>query len=75
MRSAVATCDATEVRRAAHTLKSNAATFGIVELTPLCRELEERASGGDLADAAVRVAAIDRALADARPELEELLRG
>ena len=43
--------DANELRRAAHTLKSNGATFGADDFAALCRELEERAKNGDVADA------------------------
>jgi histidine phosphotransfer protein HptB len=40
MKSALAAKDADSFRRAAHTLKSNAATFGAVGLAELARELE-----------------------------------
>jgi HPt (histidine-containing phosphotransfer) domain-containing protein len=40
--------DADAVRRAAHTLKSNAATFGALTLAGACRELEHAAEGGSL---------------------------
>ncbi|GAB1470876.1 hypothetical protein MASR2M66_17540 [Chloroflexota bacterium] len=40
MRSALETKDAETFRRAAHSLKSNAATFGAGELSALARELE-----------------------------------
>jgi HPt (histidine-containing phosphotransfer) domain-containing protein len=43
---------AEEVRRAAHTLKSNARTFGATELADLCQKLEERARAGELDGAA-----------------------
>jgi HPt (histidine-containing phosphotransfer) domain-containing protein len=39
--------DAGEVRRAAHTLKSNAATFGATRLADLCLELETQAREAD----------------------------
>src|SRR5213076_1306654 len=39
--------DAQELRRAAHTLKSNGQTFGAKEFADLCRELEERAKRGE----------------------------
>jgi signal transduction histidine kinase/CheY-like chemotaxis protein/HPt (histidine-containing phosphotransfer) domain-containing protein len=39
------------VRRAAHTLKSNARTFGATDLAALCQKLEERARAGELDDA------------------------
>lgn len=44
----VAGDEAEKVRRAAHTLKSNARTFGATELADLCQELEERARAGEL---------------------------
>ena len=40
--------EADEVRRAAHTLKSNARTFGATDLADLCQRLEERARTGEL---------------------------
>jgi CheY-like chemotaxis protein/HPt (histidine-containing phosphotransfer) domain-containing protein len=46
---------AEEVRRAAHTLKSNAATFGAVELETLSRRVEQTAKEGALDDAGVQV--------------------
>jgi len=54
--------DAEEVRRAAHTLKSNAATFGAHELAGLSRELEDAAKRGVLDDAPARVDAMAREL-------------
>jgi CheY-like chemotaxis protein len=44
--------DVDELRRAAHTLKSNGATFGADAFSELCRKLEERARNGELAGAA-----------------------
>ena len=46
LRSGLASGDGDAVRRAAHTLKSNAATFGATELEALCAELESRARRG-----------------------------
>ena len=43
--------DADETRRAAHTLKSNGATFGAEDFSEFCRELEERARDGRLVGA------------------------
>jgi PAS domain S-box-containing protein len=40
-----------ELRRAAHTLKSNGQTFGAGGFAELCRELEERARSGELSGA------------------------
>ena len=50
--------DAAEVRRAAHTLKSNAATFGAHVLSDLSRETEEAARRDDLTDGAAKVDAM-----------------
>jgi HPt (histidine-containing phosphotransfer) domain-containing protein len=50
--------DADEVRRAAHTLKSNAATFGANELSDRCSRLEAAAKAGTLDDAPDRIDAI-----------------
>lgn len=51
--------DVDEVRRAAHTLKSNGATFGAGRFSELCRELEELAKSGDLAGASDLAARIE----------------
>jgi HPt (histidine-containing phosphotransfer) domain-containing protein len=40
LRSALANQDAETFRRAAHSMKSNAATFGALELSALAKELE-----------------------------------
>jgi signal transduction histidine kinase/DNA-binding response OmpR family regulator/HPt (histidine-containing phosphotransfer) domain-containing protein len=48
----IETGDAAAVRRAAHTLKSNAATFGATDLAERCRAVEAAAKDGDLGGAA-----------------------
>jgi PAS domain S-box-containing protein len=60
---------AEELRRAAHTLKSNGATLGAEEFAELCRTLEQRAKAGELDDASQLV---DRIEQEYRP-LEEAL--
>ena len=40
--------DATELRRAAHTLKSNGATLGAASFAEVCRELEACAKSGEM---------------------------
>jgi CheY-like chemotaxis protein len=54
--------DADAVRRAAHTLKSNAATFGAGALAERSRELEEAAKRGELDGGPDLVEAIQRSL-------------
>jgi HPt (histidine-containing phosphotransfer) domain-containing protein len=44
--------DGAGLRRAAHTLKSNSANFGVVRLTTLCQQLEDTARNGDLSSTA-----------------------
>jgi HPt (histidine-containing phosphotransfer) domain-containing protein len=61
--------DVDEVRRAAHTLKSNGATFGATRFSELCRELEEQAKSGDLARAPEFAARIDAEYALVAEEL------
>ena len=60
---------AEELRRAAHTLKSNGATLGAEEFAELCRTLEQRARAGEL-DGAPEL--VDR-IEDAYPPLRDAL--
>jgi signal transduction histidine kinase/CheY-like chemotaxis protein/HPt (histidine-containing phosphotransfer) domain-containing protein len=55
--------DTDEVRRAAHTLKSNAATFGANELADRSSRLEAAAKGGSLDDGPAQLEAIEDELA------------
>jgi len=61
--------DAAEVRRAAHTLKSNGATFGAPGFSELCRELELQAQAGDLTGASALVGRIESEYAAVAAEL------
>ncbi|HEV3407848.1 MAG TPA: PAS domain S-box protein [Gaiellaceae bacterium] len=51
--------DAEELRRAAHTLKSNARTFGATRLGDACQELEEKSRADELDGAAALVDEIE----------------
>jgi signal transduction histidine kinase/DNA-binding response OmpR family regulator len=55
MRRALGGKDADAFRRAAHSLKSNAASFGAVTLSTLARDLEALAKSGNLDDVGLRV--------------------
>ncbi|TMK90501.1 MAG: response regulator [Actinobacteria bacterium] len=66
--------DAEEVRRAAHTLKSNAATFGAHELAGRSRELEDAAKRGMPEDGSARVDAMARELDIVREALPAVWR-
>jgi HPt (histidine-containing phosphotransfer) domain-containing protein len=63
-----------ELRRAAHSLKSNSASLGARELASLCLEVEQQARAGALDGAAERVVAIEVAFAEVASELRELQR-
>jgi CheY-like chemotaxis protein/HPt (histidine-containing phosphotransfer) domain-containing protein len=60
LRGALEGNDADELRRAAHTLKSNGATFGAGAFSERCRELEERARNGELPGASELIDGIER---------------
>jgi HPt (histidine-containing phosphotransfer) domain-containing protein len=72
LRGALAARDAPTARRAAHTLKTNAATFGAAGLAAQCADLENRAAAGELADGAQALARIEAGYAAAASELERL---
>jgi signal transduction histidine kinase/DNA-binding response OmpR family regulator/HPt (histidine-containing phosphotransfer) domain-containing protein len=55
MRRSLGTKDADAFRRAAHSLKSNAASFGAMTLSALAKDLETLARSGSLDGAAARV--------------------
>jgi PAS domain S-box-containing protein len=55
----LAAADAAELRRAAHTLKSNGATLGAAEFAEVCRELEQHAKDVRLEAAPALVARVE----------------
>jgi PAS domain S-box-containing protein len=61
---------ATDLRRAAHTLKSGSATFGAMALSALARELEYKARDGALEGADELLTQIQAAFAEAKAALE-----
>jgi CheY-like chemotaxis protein len=68
-RRALAENRAADLRRAAHTLKSNSATFGAMRLSALARELEYAARDGTLENAGNLLARIQAAYDEALPLL------
>lgn len=64
--------EASELRRAAHTLKSNGATLGAGDFAELCRTLEGRAKDGQLAGASQLVDRIEQAYESLREALAKL---
>ena len=71
MRSALAEKNAEAFRRAAHSMKSNAATFGAMELSALAKELENLARENNL-DVGNRVDVIEAEFQQVKSELEKL---
>lgn len=59
LRTTIPLGKADEVRRAAHTLKSNAATFGATQLQHLCLDLELQGKSGQLTHASTTFAALE----------------
>jgi HPt (histidine-containing phosphotransfer) domain-containing protein len=72
LRVALKKGDAEAFRRAAHSLKSNGATFGAGRLSQLARDLEMIGKENRLAEAGDKIAALEGALASASAELKGL---
>ena len=72
MQQAVRGDDASQLRRAAHSLKSSSASFGARALVALCQELEDRANMGALDDALTRLGQVEAAFAEVERELRTL---
>jgi PAS domain S-box-containing protein len=73
MRAALERGDAAEVRRTAHTLKSNGQTFGAEGFSSVCRELEQQARIGELDGAGELADRVDREYAALEQTLISLL--
>jgi len=72
MESALKTNNVDSFRRAAHSLKSNAATFGASELFALAKELEMLGKENKLNETGDRLRALEEAYESVRKELSEL---
>jgi CheY-like chemotaxis protein len=76
LRSALQDAEAQQLRRAAHTLKSNGRVFGATRLAAFCQELETIARAGSFVGAAELVARIDEEyarVADALQAVEQAM--
>lgn len=62
--------DAEAFRRAAHSMKSNAATFGATRLSELAKELEVIARAGTLSEVGDRLGVLEEALKSASEEIK-----
>jgi HPt (histidine-containing phosphotransfer) domain-containing protein len=72
LRSSLEQHDLEELRRAAHTLKSNGRTFGATTLATLSEELERSAQTGALEDASELVSRTEREYARVEDALEAM---
>ena len=72
MQSALEIGSADSFRRAAHSLKSNAATFGAGQLADLAKEMESLARENKLPETGDRLKALEEALRSASEELRGL---
>jgi len=73
IRDAMAGGDAEVVRRAAHSMKSNSASFGAMALSGLCKQLEDLGKEGDLEAAVAVVPQVEAAYAQAEQALKAYL--
>ena len=71
MKKAISLLDAESFRRAAHTLKSNAATFGAMQLSSLARELESMGRENNL-EIGNQLEVLEEAFQKAKSQLIEL---
>ena len=75
LRNARADADAERFRRAAHSLKSNANTFGATALAAMARDLETKGLAADAASDAAAIDAIAATYALAAADLKGLCHG
>jgi histidine phosphotransfer protein HptB len=72
MKAALKAKDAESFRRAAHSLKSNSATFGASHLSALAKELETIGKENKLGDAGSRLTALEENYQSIAKELQSL---
>ncbi|MEW6084908.1 MAG: Hpt domain-containing protein [Chloroflexota bacterium] len=72
IRAALDAQDADSFRRAAHSLKSNAATFGAARLAELAKEMELLGKENRLGDTGTKLTLLDEAVMSASEELKGL---
>ena len=72
IKSALGTNNVDSFRRAAHSIKSNAATFGASQLAALAKELEMLGKENKLHETGDRLKALEEAYESARDELKGL---
>jgi HPt (histidine-containing phosphotransfer) domain-containing protein len=71
MQQALASNQAEDFRRAAHTLKSNSANFGATNLSQMARELEDMGKAGSLSTANEKIVRVESEYARVKQALLE----
>lgn len=75
MRQAIASGEAPALQRAAHSLKTGSASFGALAFAARCKELEELAKTGALAEAEAKFEALEAAYAQVTAALQAKVDG
>ena len=70
MHAALDAGDADEFRRAAHSLKSNSNSFGAMQLSRMCKELEDMGKAGTLEGAGSKIISAEEEYTRVRAALE-----
>ena len=73
MKEAFINKDADSFRRAAHSMKSNAASFGALHLSELCKELDKIGKSGDITSVEIKVAEVEKQYQLVKTTLQEIL--
>jgi HPt (histidine-containing phosphotransfer) domain-containing protein len=73
LRAAWTAGDATEVQRAAHSLKGSAGNIGARDMLAVCRLLDDRGKAGDLSGAGHLVDSLDHEFARVTAEIHRLI--
>jgi len=74
LKQSLSTGDADAFRRAAHSMKSNAATFGALQLSEQARELEAIARAGKMSEIGSRLEVLEEAVKSAIEEIKDLMK-
>jgi HPt (histidine-containing phosphotransfer) domain-containing protein len=74
-RTGIETTEPDVASRAAHTLKSNALTFGALGMADLARQIESAARAGDLSEAGDLLPALEAAWVAVQPSLLQIRNG
>ena len=74
LKKSLSTGDADAFRRAAHSMKSNAATFGAMQLSEQARELEAMARAEKMSEIGSRLEVLEEAVRSAIEEIKDLIK-